>query len=336
MKATLQQGKGKAGHNDRNFNIDNADNIDKQREQLNSYIYLQAGYCTDTFEKMELDYYEKNYGMALQEQNRKFEAKRQKNRIKDMNYWLEKDKKKMPEEIILQLGNKDENYGSEILESCIYDFCNVINERYKSNFHLLNVAIHNDEATPHVHLRAVFDYIDKDGIKKIGTDKALEALGIEKPKADKKTARYNNRKQSFTAEIRTIWYDVIKSYGIFLDEEVKNPSRKHKETQQFIMDKNKETISSQKIQLAQQEKLIRQNADIIKGGNYKKVLDEVVMILEQDMKNIDEISETDRIKKKCAEAVINGIIGICQQEQLEIYGMNTDSPVIDENRQLCR
>lgn len=233
-KATLHIGKqGASKHNDRNFNLAKAPHIDAELSKNNKYIYLQ-GRQEMTLEEMELDYYKENYGKALEQQNEKAKAKRQKNRIKDMSYWVKHDKNKKPDEFILQIGNRNDHIDGETLLLCMKDFCKIMTTRYGKNFHMLNLALHVDEpqGTPHAHLRGVFDY-EEDGIRKIGTDRALKELGIEPPKLDEEIGRYNNRKQTFTEEVRKLWQEVIKEHGIVIDEEVKNPSQKHKTTLEY-------------------------------------------------------------------------------------------------------
>lgn len=317
MKATIHAGKqGASKHNDRKFDLDKAEHIDPQLTEFNKYVFLQNGYDKDmSFEEMELEFYKEHYGEALNEQNKTYIENRQKSRIKDMKYWVKEDKQKKPDEIILQIGNKDNFIDNDTLMICVKDFCKLVNSRYGKNFKMLNLAFHFDEpdGTPHAHLRGVFDY-EENGIRKIGTDKALKSLGIQPPKPHEKIGRYNNRKQTFTAEIRKIWYEVIKSHGIEIDEEVKNPSAKHLETQNYKIEQNNKTIK-------EQEEQIRNNNIVINGKKYKEILDELI----ESLKDTFETSQ-DRTIKQLAKNVYDNLRISYKEKGLKPYEELKDRP----------
>ena len=79
--------------------------------------------------------------------------------------------------------------------------------------------MHLDEATPHIHERHVFDCPNRYGEIAPQQEKALEALGIELPHPDQKPGRTNNRKMTFDAICRTMLFDIVKWYGLHLDQE---------------------------------------------------------------------------------------------------------------------
>lgn len=128
---------------------------------------------------------------GLEAQNEKYRKRRQYGYIRSIDD-LMKSEKTQAREMILQIGNKDNHIDKDVLKACIQQFNNEFNKRYGANVHILDIAIHNDEATPHAHIRFICDYIDKDGFKKISTDKALRELGIKPPKETAKADRYNN------------------------------------------------------------------------------------------------------------------------------------------------
>lgn len=256
MKATLHIGRGSVKHNDRNFNLDNARHIDQTKRNENFYInrYLDD---TITFEECERKYFEENYLQGLEAQNEKYRKRRQYGYIRTIDD-LMKSEKTQVREMILQIGNKDNHIDKEVLLECIHQFNEEFNKRYGTNAHILDIAIHNDEATPHAHIRFICDYTDKDGMKKICTDKALKALGIKKPKETAKTDRYNNALQTFTDQIRFIWNTIIKRNGIELDENVANASQKHLTVLEYKDKKLQEEIESHNKQLIGQEAKINQ------------------------------------------------------------------------------
>lgn len=316
MKGTLHMGKqAPSKHNDRQYDTTDDKHINDVMKQLNEYIILQNGYKGMTFEEMELEYYKRNYSESLKEQNNKYIKKGQKDRLKTIEDWAYNDKQKKPDEIILQIGNKDEHYDGETLLICLEDFRKIVENRYGKNFKMLNMALHVDETdgTPHAHLRGVFEY-EENGIKKIGTDKALKSLGIQPPKPHEKIGRYNNRKQTFTDDIRKIWYEVIKSHGIEIDEEVKNPSQKHLETQNYKIQQNEKTLK-------EQEEEIRSNNNILNGRKYKDILDELI----EDLKDVYKNSN-DRTIKQIAKNIYDNLRISYKEKGLKPYEELKDRP----------
>ena len=261
MKATLHIGKGSVKHNDRNFNINNATHIDQTRQNENFYInrYLDD---TITFEECERRYFQENYLQGLEAQNEKYRKRRQYGYIRSIDD-LMKSEKTQVREMILQIGNKNNHPDKEVLLQCIYQFNEEFNRRYGTNAHILNIAIHNDETTSHAHIRFVCDYIDKDGMKKIGIDKALKKLGIKPPKENAKADRYNNVLQTFTEQIRFIWNTIIKRNGIELDETVKNASQKHLTVLEYKDKKLQEEIDNHNKQLAGQDLEISRKQNVL-------------------------------------------------------------------------
>ena len=261
MKATLHIGKGSVKHNDRNFNINNATHIDQTRQNENFYInrYLDD---TITFEECERRYFQENYLQGLEAQNEKYRKRRQYGYIRSIDD-LMKSEKTQVREMILQIGNKNNHPDKEVLLQCIYQFNEEFNRRYGTNAHILNIAIHNDETTSHAHIRFVCDYIDKDGMKKIGIDKALKKLGIKPPKENAKADRYNNVLQTFTEQIRFIWNTIIKRNGIELDETGKNASQKHLTVLEYKDKKLQEEIDNHNKQLAGQDLEISRKQNVL-------------------------------------------------------------------------
>lgn len=261
MKATLHIGKGSVKHNDRNFNLNNAKHIDQTRQSENFYInrYLDE---TITFDECERRYYQENYLQWLEAQNEKYRKRRQYGYIRSIDD-LRKAEKTQAKEIILQIGNKNNHTDKEALFKCIHQFNEEFNKRYGTNAHILDIAIHNDEATPHAHIRFICDYTDKDGVKKIGTDKALRQLGIKQPKENEKADRYNNALQTFTEQIRFIWNAIIKGNGIELDETVINASQKHLTVLEYKDKKLQEEINAHSRQLEGQDLEINQKKNAL-------------------------------------------------------------------------
>lgn len=84
----------KAGHNDRSFNLDNAEHIDEDRSKLNVYWDVYQGYnLADEngvrparkflFEQVEYLYYHEHFGDSIDAQNERHEKSRHRERIRD-------------------------------------------------------------------------------------------------------------------------------------------------------------------------------------------------------------------------------------------------------------
>ena len=280
MKATLHIGKGSVKHNDRNFNLNNATHIDQTRQSENFYInrYLDNAI---TFEECERRYFAENYLQWLEAQNEKYRKRRQYGYVRSIDD-LMKAEKTQPKEMILQIGNKDNRPDKEILFQCIYEFNEEFNKRYETNVHILDIAIHNDEKSSHAHIRFICDFTDRDGIKKICTDKALKELGIKPPKATAKTDRYNNALQTFTEQIRFIWNTIIKRNGIELDETVINPSQKHLTVLEYKHKKLEEELEKSDSQLEMQ------NMEMQRKQNALFELDKQISIKQTKLKELEQ------------------------------------------------
>ena len=280
MKATLHIGKGTGKHNDRTFDLNKATHIDQTRQNDNFYInrYLDDSI---TFEECERRHFQENYSQGLEIQNEKYRKRRQYGYIRSIDD-LMKGEKTQVKEMILQIGNKDNHPAKEVLLECVHQFNEEFNKRYGTNAHILNIAIHNDETTSHAHIRFICDFVDKDGIKKICTDKALKKLGIKPPKATAKTDRYNNALQTFTEQIRFIWNQIIKNHGIEIDDTVINASQKHLTVLEYKTKKLQEEITDHSRQIAGQD------LEISKKQNELYALDRQISTKKKKLEELEQ------------------------------------------------
>ena len=278
MKGSLRIGKGSAKHITHSFE---AEHIDKERTEQNIYwTWDKKDKATaDDIENDELEFYEKNYREYLDNQNKKYEQKRQYKRMKNMKEYYETNR---PDEMILQIGKMGETVDSDLFYAVVNEWLGDFKEKYGDNIHILSYAIHNDEATPHMHLRFAYDYLDND-VKRFGINKALEKLGFKSPKQEKES-RYNNKKISFTDQIRQTFYDFCELFGIEINRTVENPSHKYLEAQLYKAvklqeenERNKEEYKAQIEKLEKQiEKLENEKEQASKYYNDKKITFEEV------------------------------------------------------------
>ena len=116
-----------------------------------------------------------------------------------------------------------------------------IQNRYGSHLKVLDWALHMDEETPHIHERHVFFADDGYGMDFPKQDKALEALGFERPDPEKKQSKINNRKMVFDAEIRELFIELAEKHGITI-ERIPLEGKTHLEKNDFILSKQREEM----------------------------------------------------------------------------------------------
>lgn len=199
---------GSASHNDRTFDVWKADHIDKSRMDDNRYwcIYEEMG-----FEAAEKKFYEEHYGLMLHDQNRNRKEKL------DMDDYLRMPRY-CPEELILQIGS----VGDTVKDPAVFDACfdeymaflEEWNQDHGGHMHVLDYAVHKDEATIHAHIRRVWDYTAKDGTTRIGVGRALKEAGVRLPEPGMPEGRRNNRKIMFDRMMRERWIGICEEHGI--------------------------------------------------------------------------------------------------------------------------
>lgn len=249
MKASLHHGRtGSANHNDRSFDLSLAEHIDQglTGENLNYCIYDDI-----SFSDAELKFYKENFSESLNLQNERYKAERHPERVRNMEQVLH-TKNKSPDETILQIGDMHCDIDADVFANAVQDYIEWHNDRYGSNMAIIDASVHVDEASPHAHIRTAAWYVDGNGIKHLGQEKALEQLGYNLPDESKKTGRYNNRKIAYTVECRDKWYDIAESYGFPIDRTPNPKKPKHKDKNEYIREQKEELAKREKIVAARE------------------------------------------------------------------------------------
>lgn len=239
LRVTQRSGRvGSARHNDRSFldvdgrdPVDVAPHIDASRSGANSVI--GPGASSHNLEAAELAFYQRHYGEACMLRNQRYVREGHAERCKSPED-LYRGRLTRPEELILQIGSRDDGVDPKIFEECVKDYLREFtrwNAEHGGHGHILNLAIHLDEATPHAHIRRVWDY-QQGGITELGQNRALKAAGVPLPRPDQKEGRYNNRKITFDAMMRVKWQDICEAHGLFIERDPR-PSRRHLDTAAF-------------------------------------------------------------------------------------------------------
>ena len=222
MRATIHNGRtGKDGayntkHNDRQFDIRNAEHIDPERVKNNRY-WNWTGNPETTFEAAEAAFYEKHISAHLEAQNAKYRAQRHAERAKTMDEYR-RSPQTCPEEVILMIGKAGDTIPADMMARIIQEQINWEQKQFPG-LKVLDVALHMDEqGAPHIHERRAWVYTDKDGNTAISQNKSLEQMGVELPNPDRPRGRFNNRKQTFSKRCREHLLQICREHGLEIEE----------------------------------------------------------------------------------------------------------------------
>ena len=233
---------GSAKHNDRSFMTgrsaewrqEHASNIDTTRTGEN--VVWTWDEQTDV-EASERAWYAETYQQAQDATNARYIREGHADRCKTPDD-LYNGRLTRPEEMILQVGDRNTDIDLGRLGQALDTYLSRLdewNDSHGGHMHVLSMALHLDESSPHVHIRRVWDYTDRDGLTRLGQAKALEAAGIELPDPGKPVGRYNNRKITFDAMARGWWQEACREQGWEIETEAR-PGMRHKEKRDFIYD----------------------------------------------------------------------------------------------------
>lgn len=233
---------GSARHNDRSFlagrseawRQEHAPHINLERTDDN-VVWTWDGQ-TDV-EASERAWYAQEYQRAQEATNARYTREGHSDRCKSTDQLYE-GRLTRPEEMILQVGTQADGIDPAEFAQAVDRYLDKLDEwdtTRGGHMHILSIALHVDEASPHLHIRRVWDYTDRDGLTRLGQAKALEAAGVPLPDPSKPVGRYNNRKQTFDAMARGWWQEACKEQGWEIETEAR-PGMRHKEKRDYIYD----------------------------------------------------------------------------------------------------
>lgn len=338
MKAVMHNGReGSGKHNDRTFlqgkseqdQQDMAPHIDSDMTAMNRTWRIghkDKGWVSGAggdIEAAERAYYKKAYSAAQDAKNARYRAQRHPERCRSTDD-LYTGKLTRPEEQILQIGSKDDQISPETFYACVKDYIKGIedwNRAHGRHMRILSIAIHFDEATPHAHIRRVWEYEGRDG-RTIGQDKALEAAGVPLPDPSKPKGRHNNRKMTFDRDMRDMWLDICERHGLDIDREPV-PDMRHKDKADFIRDQIAQEIQQGRDHIAavwqdykeasEEFELMQDNVDCIREDLRKAQTD-----LKRDRGLLTQIrAEVNRCKSQL-DALRTGVKMLSAAEVAEI------------------
>ena len=224
MKVTMRHGNGRANHNTRHD--EKGEHIDAERTCNNVYVAngrVYAGNEAPDFHALELDFYERNFANYIADRNERAIQSRHPGRVTTPEQLL---KDKPPTETILQIGSladdprrffaSEAEYG-QFLQKCTSDYLKALKTRFGANLHVLDVSLHMDESSPHIHLRTCTTCTNKRGMLIPEKNGAYKEMGLELPHPEKKENRFNNRQMTFSAECREIFQTVVRERARSMD-----------------------------------------------------------------------------------------------------------------------
>jgi len=228
-------------HNTREFDLSKADHIDEKRQDLNYHLRSKDE---------EFFHFKEHYGKQIEELNERAIEARHPERVKTLEHaFFDKKSKYKPEEIVLQIGNKNETVPDPIFRQAVHQFIDKLKEQYPQ-LDISNVHYHLDEATPHCHLDFYLPYKDENGNFLLGNKTlALTQMGVERPDPDKEISRYNCPLMSFSQQIRELFGEICQSKHLNIDMTPSERSKEHLSKEHYILSQEVQNLKHELIDL---------------------------------------------------------------------------------------
>ena len=317
-------------HNDRQFDVAHADNIDQHRTNMNLYWDWQNGLRNHeqnqsgeypSFNQVERNFYEQRYGdyLAGQAARNVKAGHAKRNRTVDD---LLADARICPEETIYQIGKEGDCPPPEVLLEIIQEFIAAFQERFSSHVHILDWALHLDETSPHIHARQVFDIENRYGEIEPKQEKALEALGIPLPFPEKKPGRQNNRKIAFDSICRELLLNICEEHGLSVEREAIFGGQASREKNDYIIAAQWERITE----------LEQRNAELTTDNEAQSQL--IAQKEEELEEKLEKLSDVDSVLDDIADATYKEAVKVVAIETIHATQEETQR-VLDKGIRLA-
>ena len=291
-------------HNDRQFDVAHAENIDQDRTSLNLYWDWQNGLRNHernqsgeypTFSQVERAFYEQRYGDYLAGQTARNVKAGHSGRNRTVDDLLA-DVRICPEETIYQIGKEGSCPPPEVLLEIVQEFMTTFQERFGSHVHSLDWALHLDETSPHIHARQVFDIENRYGEIEPKQEKALEALGVPLPYPEKKPGRQNNRKISFDSICRELLLNICEVHGLSVEHEAIYGGQASRDKNDYIIEAQREKIAE----------LERRNAELTADNEAQS---RIIALKAAELEDkLEKLSDADTMLDAVADAAYSEAI----------------------------
>ena len=315
-------------HNDRQFDVAHADNIDKGRTNLNLYWDWQNGLRDHkanqsgqypTFNQVERDFYEQRYGDYLAGQTARNIKAGHAGRNRTVDDLLA-DVRICPEETIYQIGKEGDCPRPQVLMEIMQEFMDTFQERFGKHVHILDWALHMDETSPHIHARQVFDIENRYGEIEPKQEKALEALGIPLPFPEKKPGKMNNRKITFDGICRELLLNICEEHGLDVERDAIYGGKVSREKNDYIIEAQQKKIAE----------LERRNAELTADNEVQS------RIIAQKAAELDEklekLADADTVLEAVADTAYKEAIKVVAAEAI-CETQKQDLMVLEKGRQ---
>ena len=325
MKVTVSNARAdRSGkHNDRNFNLDYAPHIDQSKQQDNRYWTYNGRYDIP-FSELEEEYYRQHFSDHVETQNQKLISYKNPGRVQTIEQYHRKAKSR-PEDVILQIGNVLEHASGEELWECAMRYRERFNELWGDHCVILDMALHMDEETPHVHIRRVWIAENDLGQEHVNQTRALEQMGILPPDTGKNSNRYNNSKMTFSEVDRELFRQVCIEKGLDVDEFPRKGKQQHLTVEEYkktasVLDeeieRSRDYIRELDRKISLREDRIEEQKEEIDSLSYDMLQiiladEELVMKYQDELDELDEKRSLERyrtlleILKQEAESAID-------------------------------
>lgn len=240
-----------------------------ERYDVSKNIHWDCYGCGSSFEA-ERRFYKDNFTKILEAQNDRYTKQRHYERVATMDEYHQKH---MPQEMIFQIGNlQNQEAGIEIDDSwCKEAIPKVIEKLESVGCKVISWDLHNDEATPHVHLR--WSGIDAKGEPNVSG--CLFEHGIEPPDMSKlkytkkgkpRFTRFNNPKITLLKEVRAELEEFGREWcdqrGYEFDDQNRT-KRKHQTVNEYKREQLRKDVVELENTLEEQQIEVEQNQEQI-------------------------------------------------------------------------
>lgn len=251
-------------HNDRHFDVTKAKHIDPNR--VKDDIFWTYNGSLDSFRNVEVDFYKQHFDTYLHNRNEKCVAQKKKDRVLTMEEYSKRAHSR-PEDRIMQIGDIYEHATGQELWECVLDYQKRFDEMYGDNCKILDMALHMDEATPHVQLRRVWIAHDKDGNEYVNQGDALAEMGISRPNPNEPEGKRNNAKIPFTQMERELFRQVCIEHGLEIDPD-RETKAKHLDTLDYKIQQDEKKLKELEAKTAEKEALVDKSAELNRAVNH--------------------------------------------------------------------
>ena len=240
----------------------------ESRYDVSKNIHWDCYGCESSF-KAEEQFYNANFSSVLEAKNDRYLKQRHPEKVMSMD---EYHRKHMPQEMIFQIGNLDnQEAGIDVDDSWCKEAIPKVVEKLESvGCKVISWDLHNDEATPHVHLR----YCPIDSKGEVNISNCLYEHGVMPPDVSKletrkngkpKFTRYNNPKQTLLNEVRAeleeLGHEWCNQRGLILDDQNRT-KRKHQTVNEYKRDQLRKDVVELENTIEEQQTEIALNESI--------------------------------------------------------------------------